>query len=111
MMVKPVPGYEGLYSAREDGRIYSHRTRCLLKPYVRPDGYVQTALRKLGKSKRLYIHRIMMCTFSNMSLDDYRQVDHIDGNKSNNSISNLRAVTQSENLLRHFRRLKLQEMR
>ena len=110
MNLKSVPGYEGLYSVSDCGRLYSHFARCLLRPHTRPDGYVQTTLHKLGKPRRLYVHRIVMSAFAGMSLDDDRQVDHIDGNKANNAISNLRAVTQSENLLHRFGSLDSKEI-
>lgn len=105
MNLKSVPGYEGLYSVSDCGRLYSHFARCLLRPHTRPDGYVQTTLHKLGEPRRLYVHRIVMCAFAGMSLDDDRQVDHIDGNKANNALSNLRMVTNSQNQQARFGRL------
>lgn len=47
---------------------------------------------------RLYkAHRVIYCLLSEQDLDSNLIIDHIDGNKSNNNISNLRLTTFSEN--------------
>ena len=48
-----------------------------------------------GKTE--YIHRLVAQTFL-PNTENKKEVDHIDGNKSNNNIENLRWVTRSENL-------------
>lgn len=59
---------------------------------IRPDGYHQIEVEK----KRYFIHRIVWSYFNGDIPDGY-EIDHIDCNKSNNSISNLRLATNSQN--------------
>lgn len=57
------------------------------------DGYGQIYIKD-----RIYkTHRIIYCLISQQDLDSNLVIDHIDGNKSNNNINNLRLTTCSEN--------------
>jgi len=67
---------------------------------IRKDGYVQSSL---GHSK-FYIHRLVYSVYGGPIPNDM-VIDHIDGNKQNNNIKNLRLVTQSENLKHNYRDL------
>lgn len=49
------------------------------------------------KDKIYKIHRVIMCLFTKRDIDRSLIVDHIDGNKSNNRIDNLRIADHSEN--------------
>ena len=53
--------------------------------------------------KKLHIHRLLMMTFSPTENMDLLQVNHIDGNRNNNDLSNLEWVTPSENVNHAFR--------
>lgn len=58
-------------------------------------GYNKINLNK----KDIFRHRIMGFTFRNLDINDTKQlIDHIDGNKLNNNIDNLRVVTHQQNL-------------
>jgi len=47
--------------------------------------------------KQYYCHRIVAYAFGILALDSSLQIDHIDRNRINNSISNFRVVTQQQN--------------
>lgn len=64
-----------------------------------PRGYQNIWVNIKGLQKRkLYIHQIMAITFLNHTIDKFKiVVDHIDSNKQNNHIDNLRLLTNREN--------------
>ncbi|MDV3943630.1 hypothetical protein CMT69_01605 [Elizabethkingia anophelis] len=57
------------------------------------------------KSKTNYVHRLVYEAF-NGEIEDGMTINHINGNKQDNSISNLEKVTYSENHLHAFNTLK-----
>lgn len=95
--MKPIKNYEGRYSITEDGRIYSHKTKRFLAPKYGKDGYMRISLNKNGVSKSYLIHRLVGETFLE-NLENKPTIDHIDRNKHNNHVSNLRWATRSEQM-------------
>ena len=65
-------------------------------------GYLQIGLTKNRKHKTWPIHRIVAITFIENN-ENKREVNHIDGNKYNNSVNNLEWVTPSENMTHAYR--------
>ncbi|MGG3450231.1 NUMOD4 domain-containing protein [Domibacillus aminovorans] len=98
---KDVPGYEGLYKVSESGEILGLKRNKLLKPYIDMSGYLVYALSKKCKAKHIKAHRIVAIAFVDNPMKK-PQVNHIDGNKLNNHISNLEWVTASENIRHAF---------
>lgn len=81
-------------NSRNDSlKIYKGR---ILKQYIN-NGYAYVRLSKKGKSKSFAVHRIVLFSF-NKEADKTLEVNHIDANKLNNSLSNLEAVTGKENV-------------
>ena len=88
----------GEYEITRDGRIISHKkvTPKELKPYLDRDGYKRVTLILNGKSKHYSVHRLVATTYL-INEGNKPEVNHIDGNKLNNDLSNLEWVTRSEN--------------
>ncbi len=71
------------------------------------DGYKRFGFTLKGKEKKFYFHRIMYYAHNPQwnLLDSSKEnvIDHIDRNRTNNCISNLRNVSQQENLFNRTR--------
>ena len=90
--------YKDTHLVYNDGRVYSLISNKFLKFDYSNSGYARLKLN--GKSVR--VHRLVMELFKGPS---DLTVDHIDGNKENNNLSNLEYVTQAENTRRMFERV------
>ena len=86
------------WSDRPD-RNLKHRVRyekiSVLKPWVHTTGYWRVSL---GRNNSKYVHRLMALAFL-PNPDGLTQVDHIDGDRLNLALGNLRWVSQKQNLL------------
>lgn len=114
MKMKPIPGYEGLYSLTSDGRVWSHKREicgmfgkvgiCLkiggkfLAPSPSSRGYLFVRLCKNGVDEKLRLHRAVAALFipnpNKLTLDI---VNHLDGDKTNNHYRNLEWTDLSGN--------------
>ncbi len=96
-----IKGYEGKYAVDEDGNVWSKNYRKTgrtqkLKAADNGNGYPAVCLCKDGKQKTFKIHRLMAEAYLPDFCEDL-QVDHIDRDKLNNNLSNLRMVTNGQN--------------
>lgn len=87
-----------LYEVNRKGEIRNKKTKRIKKPQMDSWGYNQVGLSN-GSKKTIHktVHRLVAKTFLDSARDDL-QVNHIDGNKTNNSIDNLEFVTGSQNV-------------
>lgn len=76
-----------------------NRSEYLLKPKDNGHGYGHFEIKKNGKAKSYKIHRLVVEAFIS-PIPDKMTVDHLDGNKMNNYVSNLEIVTRAENTRR-----------
>ena len=84
------------YSINEKGEIKNNITKKILSPSINKDsGYYQIDLWKNNKSRKYTLHRLVASNFI-PNLENKPTVDHIDGNRLNNNVSNLRWATYSE---------------
>lgn len=87
---------KGNYKIYSNGDIYSHFIGRNLKPDVTREGYQQVTLSLYGVAKRFKVHRLVAMEFI-PNPENKKTVNHIDGDKSNNDVSNLEWATQLEN--------------
>lgn len=109
---KNIDGFENLYKISTYGRIKSlgngkstnstTKQERILKTNYSSTGYEKAKLFKNGKRHYFSIHRLVALNFLSNDLNK-KEVNHKDGNKQNNNVSNLEWVTASENQLHAFK--------
>lgn len=88
------------YYVQDDGKIFSERTNKILSVQLDKDGYEKVQMMSTdGKRHRYSVHRLVLENFNPIENMNEFQVNHIDGNKRNNNLSNLEWATCSENLI------------
>ena len=102
---KDVKGYEGLYQVSNLGNVrglvrdWNNRTKTIrtMRQYVTKTGYLALRLCKDGKTKLWKTHRLVAEAFLENQMA-FPFVNHLDGNKLNNCVSNLEWCTASRNI-------------
>lgn len=107
---KSIKGFDGLYEVSNTGRVRTLKHRIVrnngrvldipqreIKGSKDTKGYYQVELKKEGKRNIKFVHRLVAETFIENN-ENKQQVNHKDGNKENNDVSNLEWVTCKENI-------------
>lgn len=92
---KDVNNYEGLYLVSNLGRCKDSNGKPIIG-YRNNKGYTCVSLTKDRKLKHFLLHRIVAQTFIS-NQENFSQVNHLDGNKQNNAVSNLEWCNQRQN--------------
>lgn len=106
---KPISEYEGCYEVSNLGRVRGldrvvERSTSprfvagvVLSQETMPNGYKSVSLKRCGKQRRFYVHRLVASAFlpnpSNLA-----EVNHIDEDKANNYVENLEWCDRSHNI-------------
>jgi len=94
-MFRAIDGFDN-YEVSSHGRVRNVKTGMIIKNKIEKSGYHRIQLYKDGKRYFKNIHRLVALNFI-PNPTNLQQVDHIDGNKENNNINNLRWCSQSQN--------------
>ena len=111
---KEIKGFEGVYAVSNYGNVkrLEHYKRCgekgqtfleerIVRQYKNFRGYYRVHLSRRGKNHMRFVHRLVAEAF--IPNDEKKpQVNHIDGNKENNNVTNLEWVTNQENNIHAF---------
>lgn len=90
-----IPSCDERYYVSSDGRVLG--ANGLLKPVRGKDGYLRCNIAQDGKFRLWLVHRLVAEAFI-PNPDNKPEVNHIDGDKANNNVSNLEWVTREENI-------------
>lgn len=108
---KAIEGYGGRYQVSDLGRVRRLECRAkdgrrlsakMLSPCLNSANFVCVSLECKSKT----VHRLVAEAFCEKTGEDAVEVNHIDGDRSNNTATNLEWVTSSENTMHSYRVLK-----
>lgn len=98
---KDIPNYEGMYQVSNLGNVRSlhwNHSNVIknLKPFNN-GGYLRVAFNTKNAHAKFLVHRLVAIAFI-PNPENKEEVNHIDGDKTNNCVNNLEWVTRKENI-------------
>ena len=96
MNLVPIKDYENYSFDLNNNQVYGHKHKKYLKSDLDKDGYYRIILSKNNKPKTFQFHRLIYEAHFG-TIPEKMCIDHIDNNKQNNNIENLRLATRSQN--------------
>ena len=94
----PIPGYEEYLISRE-GIVYSTKVNRPLSCTRNTTGYYIVCFTTNNKRKNFLVHRLLAFVFLGLpSLESDLEVDHIDGNNTNNNLNNLAVLSKKQHI-------------
>ena len=96
-MVKEIQEFNGIYFVSDDGCVFNKNMKALKVAQNPRTGYCQVFLHKNKKLVSRYLHRLVAEAFI-PNPDHLCEVNHIDGDKTNNAVQNLEWITRSRNI-------------
>ena len=94
--MKDIKNYEN-YQVSEQGQVWAKHLKRYLIPQDNGAGYLQCRLRNSKGRKAFYVHRLVATHYLDNPLG-LSDVNHIDGVKGNNTVSNLEWLSHQNNL-------------
>lgn len=114
---RPIKGTKGKYTIDTNGTVtsYMQTKPRILKPgkvykLNKDNPHLRVTLYKNNRTQRIFVHRLVAKHFI-PNPNKLPNINHKDGNKSNNHVDNLEWCTQSENMLHSYHTLKNQHVR
>lgn len=103
-----IPYADNHYEISNYGRVRSFRSKNGI-PKIIKSGIIRdfkiTRFRSLGKLRTFLVHNLVAEIFIPRKDESYDSILHIDGNKKNNHVSNLKWITRTENLIKNKEKL------
>ena len=93
------------YAISNLGRIKNLKTNHIIIPDKEEKGYCRLSIKINGKKKHFAVHRLVAIAFI-PNPNNLPQVDHIDNNKTNNRVDNLRWCSNKENAQWRWERIR-----